>query len=218
VLNLKQYNCAIFDCDGVILDSNGVKTEAFRETLKGENAELIARFISYHLSCGGISRYKKFQYFYQELKRSKDCASEEKKALVRYGRLSRSGLLSCEMIAGATDVLEQLKALGAICYVLSGGDEEELNYVFQHRNIAHYFRMILGSPNSKIQNMNRLREQGLLVYPGIYFGDSKSDCDVAMKNDFDFVFVSERSEWRDGHSICEQLDHKIIENFQAADR
>ena len=31
-INLKKYKTLVFDCDGVILDSNRIKTEAFYRT------------------------------------------------------------------------------------------------------------------------------------------------------------------------------------------
>ena len=33
LLKIKDFSTIIFDCDGVILDSNQVKTEAFKKTL-----------------------------------------------------------------------------------------------------------------------------------------------------------------------------------------
>ena len=36
-----QYDFAVFDCDGVILDSNEIKTQAFRESLPGQPDELV---------------------------------------------------------------------------------------------------------------------------------------------------------------------------------
>ena len=35
--NFIKYDFFIFDCDGVILNSNSIKTEAFRKTLMNEN-------------------------------------------------------------------------------------------------------------------------------------------------------------------------------------
>ena len=66
-MNFKKYKTIIFDCDGVILNSNKLKTEAFKETLSNYKKELVDEFISYHESNGGISRYEKIRYFVEEL-------------------------------------------------------------------------------------------------------------------------------------------------------
>ena len=58
-----------FDCDGVILDSNSIKTKAFRETLNNEKEELVDLFIDYHQKNQGIDRFKKLDFFFNEIKK-----------------------------------------------------------------------------------------------------------------------------------------------------
>ncbi len=58
---LSRYRTFIFDCDGVLIDSNRVKSNAFFAAglLYGEEAA--HRLVEYHRSSGGVSRYKKFE-------------------------------------------------------------------------------------------------------------------------------------------------------------
>ncbi|NJM23241.1 MAG: hypothetical protein HC907_33605 [Richelia sp. SM1_7_0] len=56
----------IFDCDGVIFDSNALKTAAFREVLAAYPQEVVDKFIVYHQKTGGISRYVKLRAFFTE--------------------------------------------------------------------------------------------------------------------------------------------------------
>ena len=58
-----KYESLIFDCDGVILNSNEIKTLSFREALNAFNKNAIEEFINYHNQNGGISRYIKIKYF-----------------------------------------------------------------------------------------------------------------------------------------------------------
>ena len=60
---LTKYNSFVFDNDGVIMDSNAAKTDAFAKALEGEDQELIEEFLQYHKDFGGISRFEKFEYF-----------------------------------------------------------------------------------------------------------------------------------------------------------
>ena len=60
---MKRYKSLIFDCDGVILNSNKIKTEAFRKILKKYNQNAVYEFINYHKNNGGISRYIKIKEF-----------------------------------------------------------------------------------------------------------------------------------------------------------
>ena len=52
---MKNYNSLIFDCDGVILNSNTVKTEAFKNILNNYDLNAVDEFIDYHR--------KKWRYF-----------------------------------------------------------------------------------------------------------------------------------------------------------
>ena len=65
----KNYYSYIFDCDGVILDSNKLKTEAFREILIDERYEDIELFIEYHQLNQGINRYEKLNIFLNKSKK-----------------------------------------------------------------------------------------------------------------------------------------------------
>ena len=67
VCRLKHYDFAVFDCDGVILNSNSIKMQCFRCALGEAPKELIDQFIEYHQSFGGVSRYVKFKQFYTEI-------------------------------------------------------------------------------------------------------------------------------------------------------
>ena len=54
------YRTIIFDCDGVILDSNELKTDSFIQLLDNQPKKVINTFISYHKKNGGITAKLKF--------------------------------------------------------------------------------------------------------------------------------------------------------------
>ena len=66
-MDINRYKTIIFDCDGVILNSNRIKTQAFKETLSNYKKELVDEFISYHELNGGISRYEKIRFFVENI-------------------------------------------------------------------------------------------------------------------------------------------------------
>ena len=68
MINIDDYDYFIFDCDGVIINSNQIKNETFKEVLKNENVDLVSDFIKYHQDNGGVSRYEKFLYYYKNIK------------------------------------------------------------------------------------------------------------------------------------------------------
>ena len=66
MINEKKINI-IFDFDGVILNSNKVKTIAFKRIAKRFGNENSKKLIAYHLKNGGISRYKKIRWFVEKV-------------------------------------------------------------------------------------------------------------------------------------------------------
>lgn len=196
-MDLTKYIYAIFDCDGVILDSNAIKTEAFRLSLDNEPKYLVEKFIEYHKSNGGVSRYVKFDYFFTTMKGVDDSTVATKRALDKYSRIVKDKLLACDFIPGIYKVLEIFQENKIPCIVISGGDEQELQEVFEKRQISKYFFKIFGSPKTKLENMQRLHDILDLYQKGVYFGDARSDYEVASEFNQDFVFVEGRSEWHD---------------------
>ena len=62
-LKMSDYKTFIFDCDGVILNSNHIKTKAFWDSVIDYGEDEACQLVAFHKSRGGISRYKKFEHF-----------------------------------------------------------------------------------------------------------------------------------------------------------
>ena len=60
---MKNYSHLFFDCDGVILNSNKVKTNAFYKIAVKHGEDSAKKLVNYHINNGGISRYKKIKFF-----------------------------------------------------------------------------------------------------------------------------------------------------------
>ena len=67
--NLSKYQTIIFDCDGVILNSNFQKIEAYRNTAirYGASENQADQLAKHNIKLNGISRYVKFKYFLKEI-------------------------------------------------------------------------------------------------------------------------------------------------------
>ena len=190
-----NYNFYIFDCDGVILDSNQIKTESFKETLSGYDNKLIDLFIDYHKKNGGISRFVKFKYFCEILLKKKD-NNLVNDLLKKFNLIVFSKLCNSNFIPGVISFIKLLKKNDKKIYVVSGAFENELKEVFVQKDIYQLFDGIHGSPIEKdihtknIISINRSKN-------GVFFGDSKIDYEVATNNSLDFFFIKEKSEWID---------------------
>jgi phosphoglycolate phosphatase-like HAD superfamily hydrolase len=201
VMKVNNYKTIIFDCDGVVLNSNKVKTQAFYNTALAFGQAAAERLVKYHVERGGISRYEKFKWFIDsldddDLAQSKDQPNLDN-LLSGYAEEVYKGLRSCQIADGLNELREKTK--DSIWLIVSGGDQAELRELFAERDIAQLFDGgIFGSPDSKEVIMNREREQGNIKLPAVFIGDSQYDY-TAVKSvgDIDFIFVTDWSEFDD---------------------
>lgn len=189
---LIKYKTLVFDCDGVILNSNKVKTEAFYQSSLAYGEQAAQALVEYHIANGGISRYKKFAYFLDEIvpTLAPKVSEQSLEALLeRYAEIVLQGLLTCEVAEG----LEELrsKTSDAKWLIVSGGDQAELRYVFNERGLAKYFDGgIFGSPDTKDQILEREINNSNIQQSALFLGDSKYDYLAASSAGLDFVFLT----------------------------
>ena len=210
---VRKYNTFIFDNDGVILDSNQAKTEAFVKSVDSFGEHNIHKFIEYHVKNGGVSRFEKIDYFYREILGLSNCDKDYMNSLSIYSSYAKKAMLEAEEIKGVIEFIRKIKERKDSIYVISGSDQEELRAIYTKRGIQNLFKKVMGSPTSKKTHAKELIESKLLDYPVVYFGDSITDFDLAEEYKMDFIFVSSKSEWQDGASICEDANSKIIHDF-----
>ena len=190
-----NYNFYIFDCDGVILDSNQIKTESFRESLSNYDDNLVDLFIDYHQKNGGISRFVKFKYFYEKLLKKNENKNIHE-LLNKFNSIVFDKLCNSNFIPGAIPFIQLLKKNNKKIYIVSGGLEDEIKEVFVKKKINHLFDAIYGSPTDKDFHTKNIILSNK-SNNGIFFGDSKIDYEVAKNNFLEFFFIKEKSEWLD---------------------
>jgi phosphoglycolate phosphatase-like HAD superfamily hydrolase len=191
------YRSIVFDCDGVLLDSNRLKTEAFRRAALPYGADAANRLVEYHRRYGGISRYVKFEHFLSSMVAPGTAGPGLNELLASYASHVREGLLSCRAAEGLAEL--RLRTPSARWLVVSGGDQAELREVFAARGLETMFDGgIYGSPDSKDAIIEREIRAGALRLPALFLGDSRHDLEVARRHGIEFVFVhawTEVEEW-----------------------
>ena len=207
------YRSAVFDFDGVILDSNIGKTDAFRKTLADDPPELVEQFIAYHKENGSVSRYVKLEHYYRDMWGRKDYGAATVKAIERFGTFARQVLMNAKEIPGVTGLLETFRQRGVPCFVVTGGAEDEVRDVVKVRGLDRYFSRVLGAPATKKENLQKLEDEKLLSKPSVLYGDAKVDLQAARAFNLAFVFVSGVSEWGHGISVCREDGLPIIKDF-----
>ncbi len=210
--NITSYKTILFDCDGVILNSNKIKTRAFRLASIPFGNEASKALEDYHLINGGISRYEKFDYFLTSIVQIKCMKKKDlylNKLLNIYAAETTKGLLDAEITYGLKSLRDKTKA--ASWLVVSGGDQEQLHYVLKRKNIINFFDGgVFGSPDKKSEIITRELKNGNIKLPALFLGDSALDHKVSVFNGIDFIFVSGWTEFRSYKQYCLENSIKNI--------
>ena len=214
-LSLKNCPSIIFDCDGVILQSNKLKSDAFGKVLVKYDPIIVMEFVAWHKKMGGISRFEKFSNFFRERLEVADWQALTNAACANFGKIVFEGLCRCPFVPGFEAILTQFQNQNIPLAVNTGGAEEEVREVFRTRGIFGNFQTVLGSPTTKFNNMIKLQKTGLLRSGTIYFGDSMLDFELAQEFDLRFVFVGHESEWLEGEMVTAQAGGQIIPDFHS---
>lgn len=208
-MNIASYKSIVFDCDGVVLDSNVVKTEAYFRTAKnlGASDAHAQALVDYHVRLGGISRYHKFDYYLREIVKQPVTTAAIQTLLDEFARELEVGLMECEIAEGLAELREATP--NAVWSILSGGDQEELRTLFAKRKLPsgvsldHLFDGgIFGSPDNKDEVLAREKANGSLKLPALFLGDSKYDHEAATNAELDFIFLSNWTEVPDWQEYC----------------
>ena len=216
MLSIKEYKTIVFDCDGVVLDSNVVKTEAYFRTAKNLGAtDFEAQaLMDYHVKLGGISRYHKFDWYLREVLHEPASETAIKALLDEFSRELEVGLMQCDMAKGLFELREAMP--NANWLVLSGGDQQEIRDLFAKRKLAHMFNGgLFGSPDNKDEVLAREKMNGNIKMPALFIGDAKYDFEAANRAGLDFLFLSAWTEVKDWQAYCKENNLTVLNNIQA---
>ncbi|WJG21752.1 HAD family hydrolase [Vibrio furnissii] len=214
MLQLSNYEVYIFDCDGVILDSNQLKIEAMKNTLEVHVSaqDLVEQCVEYFRHNFGKSRFHHVTHFLEVILKVEGEKKSKLKQLILadFSKQCRTLYLSAEITPGFMEFLEQCKGKR---YVASGSEQGELRDVFSQRGLDAYFDGVFGSPIPKAELIQHILEQEKNTN-AVMFGDAESDMLSAKQNDIDFVFYSPYSNVKAKMlEQCALNQHLIIDDF-----
>lgn len=177
----------LWDFDGVLINSQSVREEGFIRVLSDYPEKEIRQLLEYHRENGGLSRYVKFRYFFENIRQE---AISEKKVLEmasQFSEIMRKKLVDQEVIIEDSHRFVRENYRSYVMHIISGSDQEELRFLCAKLELTKYFRTIEGSPTPKIQlvanlmnNFNHRPSETVLI------GDSINDYEAAAKNDVEF--------------------------------
>ncbi len=214
MLPIHAYKTIVFDCDGVIFNSNKTKVNAYFEVAKrmgGTDAQAQA-LVDHHVAKGSFPRNGKIEYYFQHILKQPLTPELMQQYLHTFDEILDVALLECEVATGIDELKNATPQ--ARWMLLSGGDQAELRRVFPKRNLAHLFEAgIFGGPDKKEEVLAREKGNGNIQFPALFVGDSKYDFQAATGAGLDFVFLSDWTEVRDWQAYCELNQISVLGNI-----
>jgi len=214
---LFDYNVYIFDCDGVLLDSNSSKITAMRKTLESIDCIEggIDSAVKYFKENFGRSRYHHVEEFLRNHLLIRqfpyvNTLNLEHQILDRYS-LEVTNLYKSSPIVPYVE-----KVLGKISnnkFVASGSEQAQLRDALSCRNLAHYFKGIFGSPVKKVDIVREIVKASSTVLDKhiVMIGDSVADLEAAHSNGIDFIGITKYSNAPNALiDRCREFDHRVI--------
>lgn len=177
----------LWDFDGVILDSMPVREYGFRKIFEDYDEVLVDKLLEFHNKNGGLSRYVKIRYFFEELLNKTISKDEILELAEKFSIIMKSELTNEKYLISETcDFIDNNHSKYNF-HIVSGSDEKELQYLCKELGLSKYFLSINGSPTPKndlVQNL--LSEYKYLENETILIGDSINDYEAAKINNINF--------------------------------
>jgi len=186
-------SCIVFDFDGVIIDSNQMKYDAFFQIFPCGHkiGASIKGVLDTHRE---KSRYFIIKQILVELQQKGYFKINELKKEVlsyanRYNAIVEKGAIECDEIEGARKSLEELSKDHSL-YINSTTPLDSLKRIISQRSLWKYFRGVYGGSNSKIENLHDiLKKEKISIKEVLVVGDGKSDLELAQKFDCRFIGI-----------------------------
>ena len=212
MFEFENYNTIFFDCDGVIFDTNKLKSDAFLQSVLNYGKTEALQFQNYHIENGGISRFVKFSYFFENILKRHPKIGELEDLSHKFSRIVRENIATANYRACISKLRKRNKHQDWI--VVSGSNYTELRWLFSKKNLTDLFHgNIYGSPLDKYEIIERYMQKSVLREPTLMIGDSAYDLEVSQYFNFDFLFVYEWSEWPKWDNDTRLLNHKIMKSL-----
>lgn len=183
-----MYKVILWDFDGVLMDSNSTRDLGFKEVLKDYPEHQVGALIEYHQKNGGLSRYVKFRYFFEEIRKEKINEKEVQQWANKFSVIMRSLLVNPELLIPDSNDFVKHNFEKVSMHIVSGSDQAELRHICEICEIDQYFKSIHGSPTPKKELVRQVIERnGYEKHHCVLIGDSINDYEAAMVNSIDFI-------------------------------
>lgn len=182
-----EHKVILWDFDGVLMNSNEVRDLGFEKVLVNYPKEQVDQLMQFHRKNGGLSRYVKFRYFFEEVLEQTTTESEIQELAASFSVIMRELLTNKELLIKDSINFVKKHYFAIPMHIVSGSDQSELRYLCKEMGIDIYFKSIHGSPTPKNTLVKEVIESnGYLKDELVLIGDSMNDYEAAKVNGIDF--------------------------------
>lgn len=177
----------ILDFDGVVVESEPVKDELFRELFALYPAQYVAA-MRFHESDRSLPRRRKFEHLVFDLLGWRDDPELVTSLVAEFSALAIERLVSCPLVPGARELLEHFAGRVPL-YVASVTPRDDLVEILRRRGLIAGLTKVFGDPpTTKAEAVRQvLRSTGAPPADVVLVGDSASDRRVAAAAGIRFV-------------------------------
>src|SRR2546428_5884187 len=144
--SLSQYKVILWDFDGVIMDSMPIRDKGFEEVLKEYPMEQVKALMLFHQQNGGLSRYVKFRYFFEEIRKESITEDRINELASSFSKIMLSLLIDEKLLIEDSVSFIRNNLKNFEMHIVSGSDGIELRQICEALHLTQYFRSINGSP------------------------------------------------------------------------
>ena len=178
----------LWDFDGVLMDSNPIRDLGFKEVLQEFPENQVKSLMDYHHQNGGLSRYVKFRYFFEEVRNEKIEEKEVQEWAFKFSEIMKDLMINPNLLNPDTIKYVKNNFNEVSMHIVSGSDQNELRYICEELDISQYFKSIHGSPTPKKELVRQvLEENGYHKDQCVLIGDSINDFEAATANSIAFI-------------------------------
>lgn len=183
-----KYKVIFWDFDGVLMNSNQIRDLGFIRVLSDYPKPKVDQLMSFHQKNGGLSRYVKFRYFFEEILNEEISEEEVNRWAEKFSVIMRELLIDDSLLIDETMHFVKNNYDKRKMHIVSGSDQTELRHVCRELDIAKYFNSINGSPTPKTDLVREIiLSNNYKISDCVLIGDSINDKHAAENNSITFV-------------------------------
>ena len=185
-----------FDLDGTLIDSAEIKSFAFGKLFSQYGADVEKAVIQDHLRSEGVSRFVKFERWYQNflcLDYSVDIGAELSR---QYNQILSDQIACAPWMPGAIEFIQEWHPKIPL-YLVSATPHDELHQLLATRSMTAFFRSAWGFPTPKHAALHQIIAELQVESTDILMvGDAEADYSASLMAGVPFCrFMHSTSAW-----------------------